>query len=331
MAGRKITRIILLISGDLVLATAAFLLAYCVRNYFSVAFQLTLSHEINFYIVYWMISLLFLLLVFSIYYLYDRNRSPISLSYLSDHVKAVFIWGVILISLPFFSKTDYSRGIVLMYFLFSIPLFLLLRVVVAYIVSVNLEHEWLIYRFIKRIMDIILSLFLITILFPFLLILMFLIRRDSPGPAIFKQDRVGLGGKIFQMYKFRTMRYGVESYALAPVDENDPRLTSSGKILRRFGLDELPQFINVLKGDMSLVGPRPEMPFVVSKYTNGQRRRLEALPGITGLWQILGRRDVPLTENLEYDFYYLAHRSILLDMVILIKTIPVVLFGKGTY
>ena len=133
------------------------------------------------------------------------------------------------------------------------------------------------------------------------------------------------------MHKFRSMRPDADPYAEAPDDEGDPRVTPIGAWLRRYSLDEVPQLWNVLKGDMTLVGPRPEMPFIVDQYEPWQRRRLEVKPGLTGLWQVLGRKDLPLRENIEYDFYYLTNRSLLLDLVILLKTVGVVLRGRGAY
>ena len=120
-------------------------------------------------------------------------------------------------------------------------------------------------------------------------------------------------------------------YELAPQKINDRRITRIGRLLRKFSLDELPQLINVLKGEMSLVGPRPEMPFIVKKYEDWQRRRLDVKPGITGLWQIIGRKNLLLHENLQYDFYYIRNQSLISDIAILLKTIPGILFGKGAY
>ena len=120
-------------------------------------------------------------------------------------------------------------------------------------------------------------------------------------------------------------------YAPAPQGGEDRRITSAGRFLRKYSLDELPQLWNVLKGEMSIVGPRPEMPFLVARHNEWQRKRLSVKPGITGLWQILGRKDLPLFENLEYDFYYINHRSFLFDLVIILKTIPVIVLGRGAY
>lgn len=187
------------------------------------------------------------------------------------------------------------------------------------------------YYLAKRIFDIGVSLLLLILTLPLWAIISILIKIDSPGPVFFIHERVGYKGKRFEMYKFRTMKCDVNPYEESPRTPGDPRLTKIGKFLRKTSLDELPQLLNVLKGDMSLVGPRPEMPFIVEKYNEWQKMRLNAIPGITGLWQILGRKDIPLHENLEYDFYYIKNRSFLFDLVILLKTIPAVLKGKGAY
>lgn len=157
------------------------------------------------------------------------------------------------------------------------------------------------------------------------------IKSDSPGPVFFTQERVGLTGRRFRMYKYRTMRTDSEPYSRAPAAEDDPRVTSFGRWLRRTSLDELPQLINVLKGEMSMVGPRPEMPFIVDGYEPWQRRRLDVKPGVTGLWQVIGRKNLPLHLNMQYDFYYIKNQSFLLDVEILLKTIPAVLHGKGAF
>ncbi|MBC7288521.1 MAG: sugar transferase [Armatimonadetes bacterium] len=187
------------------------------------------------------------------------------------------------------------------------------------------------YMVAKRAMDIIAAAVLLLLFSPLLLVIAWLIRRETGASALFVQERVGYRGRLFKMYKFRTMRPDAHPYAEAPRDPYDPRVTPTGRWLRRYSLDELPQLLNVIKGDMSLVGPRPEMPFIVERYKPWQRRRLEAKPGITGLWQIMGRKDIPLVDNIEYDFYYLRHQSLLLDIEILLRTIPAVLSGRGAY
>lgn len=188
-----------------------------------------------------------------------------------------------------------------------------------------------IYPFMKRVFDLLVAVPAFILTLPIWLLIVVIIKIDSKGPVFFIQERVGKNGKIFNMYKFRTMYVETPKYAKAPADKDDPRITKVGGFLRRSSLDELPQLINVLIGNMSIVGPRPEMPFIVEQYEEWQRKRLEVLPGITGLWQILGRKDLPLHENLEYDFYYIKNRSFWLDITILLKTVPTLLKKKGAY
>lgn len=185
--------------------------------------------------------------------------------------------------------------------------------------------------FFKRMLDIVVASLLLLLFSIPMAIITLLIKLDSPGPAIFRQERIGLHGRPFRMYKFRTMTTSALPYAMAPSDAQDPRVTPVGYWLRRFSLDEFPQLLNVLQGDMSMVGPRPEMPFLVSKYTAWERRRLDVKPGLTGLWQIVGRKNLPLSLNMEYDFYYIKNQSLLFDVIILIKTVPAVIFGKGAF
>ncbi len=183
----------------------------------------------------------------------------------------------------------------------------------------------------KRLFDLAIASILLLTTLPAWIIIIIAIKLDSDGPAIFRQARVGKRGKLFQIYKFRTMKATTERYAYSPEAPGDSRVTRVGAFLRKTSLDELPQLLNVIRGEMSLVGPRPEMPFIVDGYSDWQRQRLAVKPGITGLWQIMGRKDLPLHENLEYDFYYIKNQSLLLDLSILIKTIPVILGHKGAY
>jgi exopolysaccharide biosynthesis polyprenyl glycosylphosphotransferase len=173
----------------------------------------------------------------------------------------------------------------------------------------------------KRVFDVLVSLLALTLCAPLMSLLALIIRANSKGPALFVQTRVGLNGAPFRMFKFRTMYAEEPVYALKPAHARDPRITPIGRWLRRTSLDELPQVLNVLIGHMSLVGPRPEMPFVVEQYTELQRERLKAKPGITGLWQLSADRRVPIHENMDYDLYYINEQSFLLDIVILIQTV----------
>ncbi|MFZ4438256.1 MAG: sugar transferase [Syntrophales bacterium] len=175
--------------------------------------------------------------------------------------------------------------------------------------------------YVKSIFDIFASLIILVILSPIILIIVLLIRMDSKGPVIFKQDRVGKNGEVFKIYKFRTMDVDSNPYSVNPLDQNDPRITKIGKFLRKSSFDEIPQLFNVLKGNMSLVGPRPEMPFIAEQYNELQRERLRVLPGITGLWQLSGDRNKAIHENMDYDLYYIQNVSFFMDVAILIETL----------
>lgn len=183
----------------------------------------------------------------------------------------------------------------------------------------------------KRIFDVFFATLSFIVTIPLWTLIIVAIKISSKGSAILIQKRVGKDGRVFNMYKFRTLEQGSPLYESAPTYKDDARVTRIGKILRRTSLDELPQLINVIKAEMSLVGPRPEMPFVVKKYNEWEKRRLTVKPGLTGLWQILGRKELPLSENLEYDFYYINNQSLILDIVIILKTIPVIISGRGAY
>ena len=183
------------------------------------------------------------------------------------------------------------------------------------------------YSIAKRITDCVLSSLLLALLAPLFLLIAILIRFDSPGPAFFVQERVGQNGVPFRMFKFRSMHVAAPKYDSSPTTSRDPRITRIGRILRRASLDELPQLINVLKGDMSLVGPRPEMPFIVERYSGEQRQRLQVIPGITGLWQLSADRSFPIHHNIQYDLYYIRNRSFTMDIAILIHTLFLALHG----
>jgi len=185
------------------------------------------------------------------------------------------------------------------------------------------------YAVAKRAIDVVGSLALLILLTPLLLLVAALVRIDSPGPALFRQRRIGKDGKQFQFWKFRSMRVDAPKYAPSPTSDLDWRLTRIGRLIRRISIDELPQLINVLQGEMSLVGPRPEMPFIVDRYTPLERARLAAKPGITGLWQISPARALPIHENLQYDLHYIAHQSLVLDGAILLRTVAAVIRGVG--
>jgi lipopolysaccharide/colanic/teichoic acid biosynthesis glycosyltransferase len=182
---------------------------------------------------------------------------------------------------------------------------------------------------IKRGCDIIGSLVLLIVLFPVFVIVAVLIKMDSPGPVFFRHYRIGKDGDPFVLWKFRSMKTDVLAYEASPRTGVDSRLTRVGRIIRRLSLDEIPQLINVLKGEMSLVGPRPEMPFIVARYHPTECERLTARPGITGLWQISPARAFPIHENLQYDLHYVRNQNFFLDCAIVFRTIAAVVRGVG--
>jgi exopolysaccharide biosynthesis polyprenyl glycosylphosphotransferase len=176
------------------------------------------------------------------------------------------------------------------------------------------------YETAKRVFDFVCVLGLMLVTAPVWAVIAALIRRDSPGPIFFKQTRVGLQGRMFRMYKFRSMYVNAPQYDFHPTDADDPRITRVGRWLRRTSLDELPQLLNILKGEMSLVGPRPEMPFIVESYDKGHLQRLKVIPGLTGLWQLSADRAFLIHENIHYDLYYIRNRNIFMDLAILLHT-----------
>ncbi len=197
-------------------------------------------------------------------------------------------------------------------------------------------------RIAKRALDIIVAAAILILTAPITLLTALLIRFDSPGPVLFSQTRVGERGKTFTVFKFRSMRVGAEAEqeqlrerneATGPLFKirDDPRQTRFGRLLRRTSIDELPQFLNVLRGEMSVVGPRPGLPSEVARYQPWHRQRLEVKPGISGLWQVSGRSDLTFDEMCLLDIYYIENWSLALDVQIMLRTIPRVLFGSGAY
>jgi exopolysaccharide biosynthesis polyprenyl glycosylphosphotransferase len=194
---------------------------------------------------------------------------------------------------------------------------------------------------VKRALDVAIAGLALALLSPLLLVVALAIRLDSRGPALFRQQRVGLGGRPFTVLKFRTMRvaapgeevklFKAANGGVSHKVRNDPRVTRVGRVLRKTSLDELPQLVNVLKGEMSLVGPRPELVGIVERYEAWQHRRHLVRPGITGWWQVSGRSDKPLHENTELDLYYVDRLSFGLDLLILARTLKVVVAGSGAF
>ncbi len=197
----------------------------------------------------------------------------------------------------------------------------------------------------QRAIDIIVSLIFLILLSPLFLLIALAIKIDSPGPVIYKQKRCGKDGKEFIMYKFRSMYHNggnqeeredeFREYITQPINKGKiidfRQVTKVGSILRRTSIDELPQFLNVLKGDMTLVGPRPPLPYEVKYYKDWHKDRLKIKPGITGLWQVYGRGSMPCDSSIFLDLIYIINRSLLLDIKLFFQTIPAVILGKGAY
>lgn len=198
----------------------------------------------------------------------------------------------------------------------------------------------------KRLLDIALCMAGMPLIIPLSLVLALMIRLDSKGSALYRQERIGKDGKHFMIYKFRTMSPDADAILQRHLDanpelaaewerdhklKNDPRLTRAGHFLRKWSLDELPQVLNILKGDMTLVGPRPIVEAEIPKYGRYFEEYCEVRPGLTGLWQTSGRNDTTYSQRVAYDHYYINHWSLGLDLWILAKTIPVALSGRGAY
>ena len=196
---------------------------------------------------------------------------------------------------------------------------------------------------VKRFIDIVGSALAMVLLSPLLLLIALAVKMSSPGPVIFSQIRVGRYGRHFKFYKFRSMRQDAEALKASLATQNesadgvifkmkdDPRITRVGRFLRRTSLDELPQLWNVFIGDMSLVGPRPPVPSEVAQYTLEDRKRLDVIPGITCLWQIKGRSEIPFHEQVRLDKEYIMAGGFWKDVAILMKTVPAIIGGKGAY
>ena len=198
-------------------------------------------------------------------------------------------------------------------------------------------------RIIKRAFDLVVACLVLVVFAPLLAIMALFVALGSPGPLIYRSKRVGEGGRIFEMLKFRTMYADADQGETQLISEtvdgklvfnkqrDDPRVTPIGRILRRYSLDELPQLANVLAGQMSLVGPRPELPALVARYEPWQRKRFTVPQGMTGWWQISGRGDKPKYLHIEDDLYYIQNYSLLQDLRILWRTIGVVVKGEGAF
>jgi exopolysaccharide biosynthesis polyprenyl glycosylphosphotransferase len=194
----------------------------------------------------------------------------------------------------------------------------------------------------KRMFDVVVGTMVFAVALPVMVIVGILVRLTSRGPSLFRQERVGKGGEPFVMYKFRSMVKGAEEQHEQLVQASgadtvlfklreDPRVTPVGRVLRRWALDELPQLWNVVKGDMSLVGPRPALPGETARYSNRLRTRLQVKPGLTGLWQVNGRHELPFADYIRYDLFYVENWSLGLDLYVIGKTVPALLARRGSY
>jgi lipopolysaccharide/colanic/teichoic acid biosynthesis glycosyltransferase len=198
------------------------------------------------------------------------------------------------------------------------------------------------YRVVKRLFDLVVGGAIVILVGPLLPLVAIMIKLDSDGPVFYRQDRVGKGCRPFKFYKFRSMYVEADRRQAELAKENeldgpvfkmrvDPRVTAVGRFLRRSSMDEIPQVLNVLRGDMSIVGPRPPLPGEVSRYSAAHRRRLEVKPGITCLWQISGRSHIGFEEWMRLDMEYLRTRGLWTDFLIFVKTIPAVMARRGAY
>jgi lipopolysaccharide/colanic/teichoic acid biosynthesis glycosyltransferase len=197
------------------------------------------------------------------------------------------------------------------------------------------------YLLLKRLLDITVSLVAVVLLSPVFILAALSIISESKGPVFYRQTRVGMHGKHFKMWKFRSMQYNLSLADEARLLEaknkaglrfkmtDDPRITGVGKFIRKYSVDELPQLYNVLAGEMSLVGPRPAIPQEVAEYSPRQMMRLKTMPGITCIWQVSGRSNIPFLQQVEMDIEYINRANILLDLTLLLKTVPAVLFCRG--
>jgi lipopolysaccharide/colanic/teichoic acid biosynthesis glycosyltransferase len=185
---------------------------------------------------------------------------------------------------------------------------------------------------VSRALDIVIAALALAVLSPLLALAALAIRLESRGPIIYRHRRIGLDGAEFELLKLRTMVEGAETMGAGLyIEDRDPRITRTGRLLRRFSLDELPNLVNVLRGDLAIVGPRPTVSEQVDRYTDHQRRRLEVRPGITGWAQVNGRTSLSWPERIELDVWYVDHRSLWLDLRILARTAKLLVTGRGLY
>lgn len=277
---------------------------------------------------------------------YPRRQTPVAIGDTAGLVRGIACAALLLVIFNLGKGTMPGPGVVLTGS--AVALLLVLEREIAYILGRHTSsrltppgHENLKLAFepghghaapfdrLKRATDFIAAALLLVLAAPLFICVAALIKLDTKGPVLIRQRRIGKGGVPFLMWKFRSMLRSAPCYERSPVSDTDPRLTNIGRVLRRLSIDELPQLLNVLQGDMSLVGPRPEMPFIVATYGPRERLRLNAVPGITGLWQISPARAMPIHQNLEFDLFYIESRNFSLDVAILLRTITAIVRGIG--
>jgi lipopolysaccharide/colanic/teichoic acid biosynthesis glycosyltransferase len=287
---------------------------------------------------------MFLLLSF-----YDPQRTFRAVDEYQILTVASILGGVLLGFLTLFTERNTSRLLLVYFYIVHFLLIFafqsLLRITRRQKSTTNFAQPTALngyQRAVKRIVDVSLATVMLIVTTPLFFAVAIAIKLDSRGPVLFRQNRVGENGRIFGMYKFRSMYSDAEqrmnevirhtqSGQLLHKHPDDPRVTKIGKFIRRTSIDELPQILNVIFGEMSLVGPRPELPMLVERYEPWQHERLRVPQGLTGWWQVNGRSDNPMHLNTEADIYYVRNYSLVLDVQILLKTVWVVLRGKGAY
>ncbi|MBS3903237.1 MAG: sugar transferase, partial [Anaplasmataceae bacterium] len=314
---RAILRQLLFIFGDVAILLVGFIVVFALRR--RTPFFPPLQ-EFSFYFAFLVFYVISFLTIFFIFGLYRRKRPNFSLSYLADYIRALTWWGIAIVTFSFIAQANYSRVLIIYAVVPGVLIPFFWRLFIVWLLPqtisrsegeeisrsayrlIQFKHNFYeeldileglqskvvfrsVYLFLKRGLDVFLSIIGISVTVPFLPLVFFLVKRDSVGSIFIRQERVGKDGKVFFIYKLRTMYSDVDLYAPSPSGEGDSRITRVGSFLRRYSLDELPQLWNVLKGEMSIVGPRPEMPFLVQRYNDWQRKRLLVKPGITGLWQ----------------------------------------------
>lgn len=196
----------------------------------------------------------------------------------------------------------------------------------------SIVNDSILFKIYSRILDIIVSIIGLIISIPIIIVFGLLIKKEDDGPIFYKQDRLGKDGKIIFIYKLRSMKINSEKNDSLWTEKNDPRVTNIGKFIRKSRIDEIPQFFNILKGDMSMIGPRPERPNLTMEFNEripGFINRLVIKPGLTGYAQVNGGYDISVEDKIKKDLYYIKNRNLFLDISILLKTIKVVLTGEG--